>query len=122
MIRLPTAAYIQQPGERPMQQLERNSATRADAATQHILSKIEKCLRQGCVIRIQHTPAMAPRFTRWQEWEQACCYNGDTNQVFDAIERCREAHWDHHVRLVMEDYSCHSRFAFVVHNPVPAAA
>jgi hypothetical protein len=26
------------------------------------------------------------------------------------------------VRLVMEDYSCHSRFAFVVHNPVPAAA
>lgn len=98
------------------------SPERVNPVLQGIVSQIEKCLRQGCVICIQHAPAMAPRFTPWQEWGQPCCYNGDPQQVFSAIESCRAAHFDHHIRLILEDYSCRSRFSFVVHNPVSAAA
>ena len=105
-----------------MQKPERYAGAKDDKAYQRILRKIEKCLRQGCVIRIQYTSEMAPRFTPWREWCQSCCYNGDPQQVFSMVERCRETHFDHHIRLVLEDYSCHSRFSFVVHNPVFAAA
>ena len=80
-----------------MQKPERYAGAKDDKAYQRILRKIEKCLRQGCVIRIQYTSAMAPRFTPWREWCQSCCYNGDPQQVFSMIERCRETHFDHHI-------------------------
>lgn len=105
-----------------MQTSVRDNVTHLDPGGQQILSKVEQCLRQGCVIRIEHTAGMAARYTRWQEWSEPCCYNGDPKQVFGAIEDCREAHADHHIRLVLEDFSCHSRFSFVVHNPIAAAA
>ncbi|MGD8589714.1 MAG: ribulose bisphosphate carboxylase small subunit [Chromatiales bacterium] len=105
-----------------MQEPKYYSAAEGDRGGQRILSQIEQCLRQGCVIRIEHTPAMSPRFTPWQDCGQSCCYNGDPEQVFLAIEQCREAHFDHHIRLVLEDFSCHSRFSFVVNSPVLASA
>ena len=105
-----------------MQEPAHYNAAESNREGRSILSKIEKCLRQGCVIRIEHTPAMAPRFTPWQDWCQSCVYDGDPQKVFSAIEHCREAHCDHHIRLMMEDYSCHSRFTFVVHSPVAAVA
>lgn len=105
-----------------MQEPAQNTSAGGNKTGQGIFSQIEQCLRQGCVIRIQHTPSMGPRFTPWQEWCQSCCYNGDPQQVHSAIKQCREAHFDHHIRLVLEDYSCHSRFSFVVHSPIAAAA
>jgi ribulose-bisphosphate carboxylase small chain len=105
-----------------MQEPKRYSQAGMDTARKGIYDQIEKCLRKGCVIRIQHTPSMAPRFTPWQEWCQSCFYDGDPQKVFNAIEQCRWAHYNHHIRLMMEDYSCHSSFTFVVHNPVAAVA
>ncbi|MCB1787254.1 MAG: ribulose bisphosphate carboxylase small subunit [Gammaproteobacteria bacterium] len=89
----------------------------SQAPTDRALGQIGRCLRQGCVICIEHTPAMAPRFTPWQVWGQSSCYNGDSLKIYREIEHCRTSHADHHIRLNIEDYSCHSRFSFVVHSP-----
>lgn len=92
-----------------------------DTAERRALGQIGHCLRQGCVICIEHTPLMAPRFSPWQTWGQPSCYNGDEHRIHNEIDRCREAHGDHFIRLNIEDFSCHSRFSFVVHNPQPGA-
>ncbi|MCB1774012.1 MAG: ribulose bisphosphate carboxylase small subunit [Gammaproteobacteria bacterium] len=81
------------------------------------LGKIGQCLRKGCFICIEHTSSMAPRFSPWQVWGQAQCFDGDTDQIVTEISLCREAHVDHHIRLNINDYSCHSRFSAVVHSP-----
>jgi ribulose-bisphosphate carboxylase small chain len=105
-----------------MQQPKRFPAAGTGTDGERIFGQIEKCLRQGCVIRIEHTPAMAPRFTPWREWGQSSCYDGNPQQVFHAIDCCRASYSDHYIRLVLEDFSCHSRFSFVVHSPLRAAA
>ena len=87
-----------------------------------VFAQIEKCLRQGCVIRIEHASTLAPRFSPWQTWGEPACYNGDSQQIFAQIAACQTAYGDHHIRLSIEDYSCHSRFSFVVHQPLAAAA
>lgn len=102
-----------------MQSSQKNAGTQSLA--NRVLGKIGQCLRSGCVICIEHTPAMAPRFTPWKVWGKSCCYNGDVNQIYGELDRCRETHADHHIRLNIEDYSCHSRFSFVVHSPAPAS-
>lgn len=81
-----------------------------------VLGQIGHCLRQGCVICIEHTSAVAPRFTPWQVWGTPSCYNGNPDMVFGEIDRCRSNHKDHHIRLNVEDYSFRSRFSFVVHE------
>ncbi len=78
---------------------------------------IGNCLHPGCVIGIEHTPRMAPRFTPWRLWGQRSCYNGDEGRIYTEIDRCRATHADHHIRLNIEDFSCHSRFSFVVYSP-----
>lgn len=100
--------------EQNIQTSERQSL--ADRA----LSMIGRCLRQGCVICIEHSPVMAPRFSPWKIWGKPCCYNGDVQQIYSEIDRCRTTHGDHHIRLNIEDYGFHSRFSFVVHNPAAA--
>ncbi|MGB1109213.1 MAG: ribulose bisphosphate carboxylase small subunit [Gammaproteobacteria bacterium] len=95
---------------------------KAMEAASRIFDKVEKCLRQGCIIQIEHASTIAPRFTPWEIWGKPSCYNGDVQQVYAQIEACREAHGDHHIRLSIEDFSCHSRFSFVVHRPLPMAA
>jgi ribulose-bisphosphate carboxylase small chain len=85
------------------------------------LGLIGHCLRKGCVICIEHTPRMGPRYSPWSIWGKPCCYNGDVQQIYSEIDQCRETHVDHHIRLSIEDYSFHSRFSFVVHSP-PAPA
>ncbi|MFM1891604.1 MAG: hypothetical protein RLZ44_681 [Pseudomonadota bacterium] len=103
-----------------MQATEQNTSNEGAALGERALGQIGKCLRQGCVICIEHTPVMAPRFTPWQIWGQSCCYNGDTQQIYTEIDRCRDSHADHHIRLSIEDYSFRSRFTVMVHNPSPA--
>jgi ribulose-bisphosphate carboxylase small chain len=63
---------------------------------------------------------MAPRFTPWEEWGRRYCYNGDEQGIYTEIDRCRTTHVDHHIRLSIEDYSCYSRFSFMVHSPAAA--
>lgn len=103
-----------------MQALTQQAGLDETAPEQRALGQIGRCLRQGCVICIEHAPAMAPRFTPWQVWGQPRCYNGDEQAIYSEIGRCREAQPDHHIRLNIEDFSCHSRFSFVVHNPPPS--
>lgn len=101
-----------------MQAIQRKAGTEHQSPADRALGQIGNCLRQGCVICIEHAPMMAPRFTPWQVWGRPSCYNGDTQQIYNEIDSCRGTHTDHHIRLNIEDYSCHSRFSFVVHNPV----
>lgn len=98
-----------------MQTDKQNTGSRSLA--DRVLGQIGNCLRQGCVICIEHTPRMAPRFTPWKLWGQRCCFNGDERQIYNEIDRCRATHADHHIRLNIEDFSCHSRFSFVVYSP-----
>lgn len=93
----------------------------AQTLKDRVFDQLKHCLRQGCVICIEHTPLMAPRFTPWKLWVQPACYSGDVNGICTEIERCRTAYTDHHIRLNVEDYSCYSRFTFVVHSPAMAA-
>ena len=91
--------------------------TDPQSLAERLLPKIAYCLRRGCVICIEHTPFMTPRWSPWITWGEPCCYNGDVQQVYGEIDRCRESHADHHIRLNIEDHSSHSRFSFVVHSP-----
>lgn len=98
-----------------------------DATRARVFAQIEHCLtnsvvRQGCVIRVEHTPRMAPRFSPWQAWAKPVCFNGDSRQIHEQLGACEAAHGDHHIRLLIEDYSCRSRFSFVVHKPLALAA
>lgn len=104
-----------------MQAIERPSDADRESFADRALGQIGRCLRQGCVICIEHTPVMVPRFTPWQVWGKRCCYNGDSQTIYTEIDRCRDAHADHHIRLNIEDYSFRSRFSVVVHSP-PAEA
>lgn len=101
-----------------MQSDERNAAI--PSLAKRALGQIGHCLRRGCVICIEHTPAMAPRFTAWQVWGKPCCYDGNEQRIYHEIDRCRETHADHHIRLNIEDYNCYSRFSLVVHSPSTA--
>lgn len=85
--------------------------------TAQVLDQIAHCVRMGCVIRIEHTPVVGPRFSPWEIWGTPACYNGDIEQVYNELEQCCEQHPNHFVRLNIEDYSCNSRFSFVVHEP-----
>ena len=82
-----------------------------------VLWQIGHCLRKGCVICIQHAEQMSPRYVKWRVWGLPRCYGGDPQRLYDDIDRCREEHADHHIRLEIKDFSFHSRFSFVVHDP-----
>jgi ribulose bisphosphate carboxylase small subunit len=97
---------------------QRNAGT--ESVTNRVLGQIGHCLRRGCVICIEHTPAMAPRFTPWKVWGRPCCYDGEVQKVYTEIDRCRATHADHHIRLNIHDYSCYSRFSLMVHSPAAA--
>ncbi|MCP5142949.1 MAG: ribulose bisphosphate carboxylase small subunit [Chromatiales bacterium] len=120
-------ASLRQP-ETPFQHKPTHAdPTHADPTRARVFAQIEHCLtdgvvRQGCVIRIEHTSTMAPRYSPWQTWGTPVCFNGDSQQIHDQLAACEAAHGDHHIRLSIEDYSCHSRFSFVVHKPLAAAA
>lgn len=88
-----------------------------DDERERVLSQISHCLRQGCVICLEHAERITPRFTRWQVWGTPRCYGGDPQRLFDDIDRCREACADRFIRLQIEDHAFHSRFSFVVHQP-----
>jgi ribulose-bisphosphate carboxylase small chain len=94
--------------------------TSAEAKREQVLHQIGHCLRQGCVICIQHARELSPHYTKWEVWGTPRCYSGDPQRLYGEIDRCRVEHADHHIRLDIEDYSCHSRFSFVVHRPQPA--
>lgn len=96
---------------------ESQQAQAGESMPDRALGQIGKCLRMGCVICIEHTAKMSSRFTPWQVWGQPSCYNGDQQHIHSEIDRCRSQHADHHIRLNIEDYSCHSRFSFAVHRP-----
>lgn len=82
-----------------------------------VLSQIGHCLRQGCVICIQHAEQLSPRFTKWEVWGASRCYGGNPQRLYSDLDRCREQHSDHHIRLNIEDYHFHSRFSFMIHSP-----
>lgn len=85
--------------------------------SRRILEQISQCLHRGCVICIEHALMVGPRYTRWQQWGDACCYNGDQDKLYNDIDSCRQAHADHHIRLSIDDFSSHSRFSVFVHRP-----
>lgn len=91
-------------------------------AQDRVLSQISHCLRQGCVICLEHAEQITPRFTKWQVWGTPRCYGGDPQRLFDDIDSCRKACADQYIRLQVEDYSFHSRFSFMVHQPQAASA
>jgi ribulose bisphosphate carboxylase small subunit len=91
------------------------------AARDRALEQIRSCLGRTCVIRIEHTPSMAPRFSPWDTWAQSLCCNGDPQQILAEIDRCRIAHNPHYIRLNIEDYTCQSRFSLVIHSPDASA-
>lgn len=94
-------------------------ATGEQAATpERALMQIGQCLRKGCVICIEHTPTMGPRYSPWEVWGKPSCYNGDEQKIHAAIDNCRNQHADHHIRLNIEDFSFRSRFTVTVHDPV----
>lgn len=98
-----------------MQTKERN--TESQTIRNRVLGQIGHCLRRGCVICIEHAPALAPRFTAWETWGRPSCYDGNVDGIYSEIDRCRTSHGDHHIRLNIEDHSCYSRFSYVVHSP-----
>jgi ribulose-bisphosphate carboxylase small chain len=102
-----------QPGE---------DSTVPQSPADRVLGQIEYCLRQGCVICIEHTPMMTPRYSPWEIWGTPCCYNGNVQPIYSEIDCCRSVHADHHIRLNIEDHSCRSRFSFVVHSPSAASS
>ena len=83
-----------------------------------MLRQIALCLRKGCVICIQHAEQIRPRYTKWQVWGAPRCYGGNPQRLYDDIDRCREAHAECFIRLEIEDHTYHSRFTFVVHQPL----
>ncbi len=91
--------------------------TTGEETRDRVLGQIGHCLRKGCVICIQHAEQISPRYTNWRIWGIPRCYGGDPQRLYDDIDRCREEHAEHHIRLDIEDYSFHSRFSFVVHQP-----
>lgn len=84
---------------------------------ENVLNKIEHCLHKGCVVRIEHAPKTAPRFTPWLVWGTPGMYNGDLNQVLDELDNCHTNNPRHFIRITIEDYNFKSRFSFVVHSP-----
>ena len=82
-----------------------------------VLNKIEHCLHKGCVVRIEHAPKTAPRFTPWLVWGTPGMYNGDLNQVLSELDNCHKNNPRHFIRITIEDYNFKSRFSFVVHSP-----
>lgn len=103
-----------------MQATQQEKGADENSACNRALDQIGSCLRRGCVICIEHTPVVAPRFTRWQLWGERCCFDGDPQQLYREIDRCRATHADHQIRLNIEDYSWRSRFSVVVHSPTVA--
>ncbi len=83
-----------------------------------ILLQIGHCLHQGCVICIWHAAQLKPHFTHWEPWGSTDYYRGDPEQVYGELDQCRQCHVDHFIRLDIEDYRVHSRFSFMVHEPV----
>lgn len=92
----------------------------SSSLAERVLKQIAYCLRQGCVICIEHTPRIRPRWSPWEIWGKPCCNNGNVQQIYGEIDRCRAAHADHHIRLNIEDYSFRSRFSLVVYSPAAA--
>jgi ribulose-bisphosphate carboxylase small chain len=90
-----------------------------ESRADRVLKQVAICLRKGCVIVIEHTPMIMTQWSSWKIWGKPCCYNGNVQQIFNEIDRCRETHENHHIRLNIEDFSCQSRFSLVVHNPSP---
>ena len=93
------------------------SNTQAETSYEKVLDKIEHCLHKGCVVRIEHAPRTAPRFTPWLVWGTPGMYNGDLDQVLAEIGNCHRNNPRHYVRITIEDYSFKSRFSFVIHSP-----
>ncbi|MBF0255628.1 MAG: ribulose bisphosphate carboxylase small subunit [Gammaproteobacteria bacterium] len=82
-----------------------------------LVQQISHCLHSGCVISIQHSPIMAPRFTPWQLWGAPSYYSGNIGRVLDELENCHRQRPQDHIRLDIEDFNCHSRFSLVVYSP-----
>lgn len=81
------------------------------------IPQLAACLRQGCVLCIEHAAATAPRYTRWQYWGAPCMYQGDLQDVIEGIDACRQTHPDHYVRLSVEHDLGRTRMSFLVHRP-----
>jgi len=86
-------------------------------ATERVVNQIEGCLSMGCVIRVEHASLVGPRYTPWELWGTPSMYNGNVAQILDEVAKCHTRFTDHFVRLNIEDYSCYSRFSFVMHSP-----
>ncbi len=93
------------------------SATGCSPEETSMLQHLDYCLQQGCFICIEHADMVHPRQISWVRWEQPSRYRGDLNAIYDAIESCRSAHADHHIRLSIEDITWHSRLSLVVYRP-----
>ncbi|MEJ2576605.1 MAG: ribulose bisphosphate carboxylase small subunit [Gammaproteobacteria bacterium] len=95
--------------------------TTQPSAERRMYVQLGECLRKGCVVCIEHAPAVRPRYTRWEAWARPDCYDGDLNGLYSEIERCRQCHADHFIRLQVEDLGWHSRLSLVVHRPTTGA-
>ena len=93
----------------------------SESPAARVLTQIEYCLRQKCVICIEHTPCFSPSWSSWRIWGKPDYYNGNANHLYSEIDHCRVEHADHYIRLNIEDPSCHCRFSFVVHSPSTSA-
>jgi len=82
-----------------------------------ILDRVTGCIERGCVICIEHAEAVCPHLTRWECWERPRCFDGDLKGLYDALDGCRRAHADHHIRLNIQNLVWRSRLSLVVHRP-----
>jgi len=83
---------------------------------------LTECIRKGCFVCIEHTPAMRMGYTRWELWGQPSCYNGDRVTLDREIEICKQSHADHFIRLNIEDVGFRSRMSVFVHRPSVSTA
>lgn len=82
-----------------------------------MLAHLDHCLQQGCLICIEHADTVRPRHSSWERWNTPSRYCGDLEALYEAIESCRQAHADHHIRLNIEDMTWRSTLSLVVYRP-----
>ncbi|WP_246237595.1 ribulose bisphosphate carboxylase small subunit [Caldichromatium japonicum] len=86
-------------------------------AESRMLAQLEHCLHRGCVLAIEHTARIEPRTAQWELWGTSSLYAGDLQAVHIEIDRCRQAHCNHHIRLCVEDWHWRSRLSVIVYRP-----
>jgi ribulose bisphosphate carboxylase small subunit len=92
--------------------------TSIESTHRELAKQLAHCLRQGCVLCIEHAAQAQPRYTRWETWGSPRCFGGSLDELLADIAACRRSLRDRHIRLKIEDPFGRSRMVFALQRPV----